>query len=104
MFEYLEDIVEVPLDLKIEPKHKTPESGKLFSIDNDSPLLCQEKADTIHRIVAWLLFVSKRAWSDIQVAVAFLCTRVKNQTEEDYKKKCQSIIYVEATIHMILIL
>lgn len=46
MFNYLEDIiVEAPLDLKVEPKHKTTASKKLFSIDSNSPLLCKEKAD-----------------------------------------------------------
>ena len=87
MFDYLEDIiVEAPLDLKVGPKHKTLASGKLFQIDETSPLLSTEKGKLFHQLVARLLFASKRARPDIQVAVAFLCTRVKNPTEEDYKK------------------
>ena len=87
MFNYLEDIiVEAPLDLKVGPKHKTPASGKLFHVDETSPLLNTEKAELFHQLVAHLLFASKRVRPDIQVAVAFLCMRVKNPTEEDYKK------------------
>ena len=105
MFDYLEDIiVEAPLDLKVGPKHKTPASGKLFHVDKTSPLLNTEKAELFHRLVARLLFASKRARPDIQVAVAFLCTRVKNPTEEDYKKLGRLIRYVGETIHVPLIL
>ena len=79
-------MVKAPLDLKIGPKHATPTSGKLFTVADNSPLLCRKKADIFYQIVARLLFVSKRAQPDIQVAVAFFCTRVKSPTEEDYKK------------------
>ena len=86
MFDYLEDIiVEVPLDLKMGPKHKTPASGNLFHIDNTSPLLSMEKAELFHWLVARLLFASKRVRPDIQVVVAFLYTRVKSPTLEYYK-------------------
>ena len=105
MFNYLEDIiVEAPLDLKMGPKHKTPASGKLFHIDNTSPLPSTEKVELFHWLVARLLFALKRARPDIQVAVAFLCTRVKSPTEEDYKKLGRLIRYVGETIHVPLIL
>ena len=104
MFDYLEDIVvEAPLDLKMGPKHKTLVSGKLFTVDKNSSLLCKEKAELIHRLVARLLFASKQAWPDMQVTVAFLCTRVKNPREEDYKKLGWLIRYVGETIHVPLI-
>ena len=62
MFDYLEDIiVEAPVDLKDGPRHKTPESKKLFNFDKDSPMLCQVRADLFHQLLAWLLFASKRA-------------------------------------------
>ena len=42
MFDYLEDIVvEAPLDLKMGPQYKTPASGKLLTVNKDSPLLCK---------------------------------------------------------------
>ena len=105
MFEYLEDIVvEAPLDLKNRPKHKTPASRKLSSVNNYSPLICQEKVDMFHTKVMRLLFTSKRTQPDIQVAVAFLCTRVKNPNDEDYEKLDQLIRYVRETIYVPLIL
>ena len=54
--------------------------------------------------MARLLFSSKLARPDIQVAVVFLCTRVNNPTEEDYKKLGQLVRYVGETIHLHLIL
>ena len=54
--------------------------------------------------MARLLFVSKKARPDTQVAIAFLCTRVKNPTEEDYKKLGRLIRYIGETIHIHLIL
>ena len=105
MLNYLEDIVvEAPLDLKTGPKHKTPASRKLFTVNKDSPLLCKKKSELFHWLVAMLLFASKRAYHDIQLAVSFLCTRVKNPTEEDYKKLGWLIRYVGKTIHIPLIL
>ena len=105
MFNYLEDIVvEAPLDLKMGPRHKTPANRKLFTVDKDSPLLCKEKAELFHGLVARLFFASKQVRLDTQVAVAFLCTRVKNPTEEDYKKLGWLIRYVGETIHVPLIL
>ena len=58
---------------------KMPASSTLFEVDDTdtSPKLKKEtKADMFHHIVAELLFVSKRARIDIQLAVAFLCTRI----------------------------
>ena len=51
-----------------------------------------------------LLFASKLAQPDIQVAVEFICTRVKKPTEEDYRKLGQLIRYIGVTIHVPLIL
>lgn len=62
MLDYLEDIiVEAPLDLKTRPEDKTPVSEKLFSANENSPLLCKEKAELFHWLVARLLFASKQA-------------------------------------------
>ena len=39
----------------------------------------------------------------MQVCNAFLCTRVKSPTEEDYKKLGCVITYLKNTIHLLLI-
>ncbi len=62
----------------------TPASDKLFEADKDSEKLPKEEANYYHRIVARLLFASKRVRPDILTAVSYLCTRVKLPTRSDY--------------------
>ena len=81
-----------------------PADGKLFSVDPQSPKLDTMDAYYFHRTTAWLLFACKQARPDIQVAVAFLCTRVKAPTEEDYKKLTWVIRYLRNTIHLPLLI
>jgi len=45
-----------------------------------------------------------RARPDIQLAVAFLCTRVQNPYTDDYKKLAKVMKYLELTIGLPLIL
>ena len=91
--------------LELKPdKCVYPCNGNLFKVKEDSPLLEAKRADLFHRLVARLLFASKRARPDIQVTVAFLCTRVKAPTEEDYQKLGRLIGYVKETIDLPLIL
>jgi hypothetical protein len=49
----------------------TPAKRDLFEIDENSPALTTEKRETFHRVVAKLLYVSKRGRLDIQLATAF---------------------------------
>jgi len=64
-----------------------PNSAKkdLFTVDNGSEQLDGQQDDIFHSIVAKLLYVSKRARTDAQLAIAFLCTRVSCSTEQDWK-------------------
>ena len=45
------------------------------------------QADThiSHHFVAQLIYISKRARPDIQIAVSFLCTRVRGPATDEYK-------------------
>ena len=77
MFDYLEDVIfEAADDLKNNHSYY-PGNNQLFKVDHDSPRLSQNEADIFNCHVARLLFASQKARSDIQVCVAFLCTRVK---------------------------
>ena len=60
----------------------TPAKSSLSEV-NDSMELNEECRDMFHHIVEKLLYVSKRARVDIDLAVSFLCTRVSKSTEED---------------------
>ena len=77
MFDYLEDvIVEASQDLK-NSRSYYPRNDFLMKVDEDSIRLPTKDADLFHRHVARLFFTSKRARPDIQVCVAYLCTRMK---------------------------
>ena len=81
----------------------TPAVKDLFTVNVTQQKLNMRTSDLFHRIVAMFLYVSKRARPDIQVAVAFLCKRVKCPNTGDWKKLGRLVRYVRATIHLPLI-
>ena len=60
--------------------------------------MTQEGAERFHRVVAKLLYVSKRGRPDIQLAIAFLCTRVSCSTEQDQRKLKRLLQFLNGTI------
>ena len=94
MFDYLRDvIIEANEDLKNSHVYY-PGNDQLFKVNNNSPSLPLKDIELFHHHVARLLFTSKRARLDIQVCVAFLCTRVKSPIEQNYKKFGRVISYL----------
>ena len=76
MVEYVESILdEAPPEMTGEAV--TPAGKHLFEINSKPTPLEGEMAELFHSITAKLLFLAKRGRPDIQVAVAFLTTRVK---------------------------
>ena len=73
---------------------KTAAIANLFKICDNSPLLDDQKRELFHSIVAKLLFICKRGRPDIQTVIAFLCTRVKCATIDDYLKLTRCIQYL----------
>ena len=93
MFDHLEDvIIEADKDLNNRQLYY-PGNYSHMKVDYNSPSLPTKDAKLIHRYAARLLFASKRARLDIQVCIAFLCTRVKAPKEQDYKKLGKVIRY-----------
>jgi hypothetical protein len=83
----------------------TPASDNLFDVDDESPPLNEKESDFFHHSTARLLFATKRARPDLQVVVAYLCTRVKSPNQSDYRKLTRVIIrYLRLTISIPLIL
>lgn len=82
----------------------TPTAENLFIVVETLETLTTDKADHFHRIVARLLFASKIEKPDLQLAVEYLCTRVKCPNEEDYDKLRRVIKYIRRTIHSPLLL
>ena len=72
----------------------TPASSYLFNTDPGCKKLCKEQEQLFHHLVAKLLYLSKRTRQDIQTAVAFLCTRVREPDTDDYKKLTKVMQYI----------
>ena len=72
----------------ITGKAATPAMDYLFNVqdDKEARLLDKEQAVAFHHMVAQVLFMSTRAWRDIQTAVAFLTTRMKAPDEDAWGK------------------
>ena len=84
MKEYLKEaIVDSGMDAsKVAP---TPAKKDLFTVDDGSEQHDKRQGEIFRSIVAKLLYVAKRARTDAQLAIAFLCTRVSCSTEQDWK-------------------
>ena len=69
----------------------TPAANHLFNVNPDCNKLGEEQVSQFHHLTAKLLYLSKCARPDMQTAVSFLTTRVREPDEDDYKKLGQCI-------------
>ena len=90
-------IADVINDTHTVKTKRTPSTAELFTVDENSTPLRGGQEKEFHSMVARLLFASKRARIDIQCVVAFLCTRVKAPTEEDWHKLDHLLQYLNGT-------
>ena len=103
MEEYIRNMLaELPEDM--EGLATMPAAEHLFQINDTRTHLTDEDAMFFHHNVAKLLFLCKRARPDLQMAVAFLSTRVKNLDHDDYKKLAWAMKYLWKTITLPLTL
>ena len=63
----------------------TPAAEHLFDVRDNATKLTDDIRQIFHTITARSLFMGKRAQPDIQPAVAFLCTWVKEPDDDDWK-------------------
>lgn len=82
----------------------TPAADHLFKVREDVMKLNEEQADAFHHTVYQLLFAASRARRDIQTAVSFLTTRVKDPDEDDWGKLKRILKYLNGTRNMKLTL
>jgi hypothetical protein len=80
----------------------SPAAGHLFNIVEGIEPLDQDQSEFFHTTVAKLLFLCKRGRPDIQTAIAFLCTRVREPTMHDYNKLSRVIKYLRSTNTLVL--
>jgi hypothetical protein len=79
----------------------TPATSYLFKI-REVDKIDEKKAENFHSVVASLLFISRRCRLDIQIAVAFLCTRVSEPDLDDWNKLRRVLQYLRGTIDITL--
>jgi hypothetical protein len=103
MSRYIEEAL-TQFPVAITKPSLTPANRHLFMVDPDSAPLSENKLETFHSIVAKLLYVTKRGRPDIQLAVAYLCTRVSCATLQDWDKLHRLLKYLYGTKEESLIL
>lgn len=82
----------------------TPAANHLFETNPEQVKLSERDAGIFHHLVAKMLYLSKRARPDIQLAVAFLCTRVSAPDVDDWKKLARTIAYLRGSAELPLTL
>ena len=76
----------------------------LFKVDQDAMKLGLVEAKYFHRIVAMMLYVTKRARPDTALAIAYLTTRVREPDVDDWRKLGHFIAYLKSTRELPLVL
>ena len=85
MKEYIEEAIDLFRE-KLDRIVATPATSSLFILDPNAKALSVERKERIHSIVSKLMWVFKRGRPDVDVTVAYLCTRVSVATTDDWKK------------------
>ena len=93
---YIADLLRV---CGVQGRASSPAGEDLFDI-GDSPLLCSDKRERFHSMVAKLLYLAKRVRPDLLVSVSFLATRVLHATERDELKLTRTLKYLQATAQL----
>jgi hypothetical protein len=94
---YVTDMLE---EYEVEGCAVTAATEKLFEVAVDSKVLPRERAEQYHSRVAKLLYLAKRVRPDTLKAVAFLSTRVRAPTEQDWGKLDRVLRYINCTQDM----
>jgi hypothetical protein len=104
MKDHIEEMLaETPDDMDGEAG--TPASLHLSPArDEPGGPLDEDDSELFHHHTAKLLFLSGRAWSDIQTAVSFLTKRVKAPDQDDCKKLRQTMQHLRGSIDPVLTL
>ena len=77
MIDYIQTMMYKQPDKMEVGEAMTVAAEHLFTVDENGTSLSTEGATICHHMTAKQLFLSKRARPDLQLGVAFLCTRVK---------------------------
>jgi hypothetical protein len=83
---------------------KTPATAELFQDGDAVRIEDMKQKEMFHSVVAKLLYIAKRARPDILLCVNFLATRVKEPTNQDWKKLDRVIKYLRGSKQLCLTL
>jgi hypothetical protein len=97
MYDYVHKLINrLPKDMLGERATAAPEY--LFKTSGTlAKKLSPEQSDEFHNLTATVLYLSIRTRADLQLAVGFLCTRVKSPDEHDRKKLTHLMKYLQRT-------
>jgi hypothetical protein len=88
----------------IEKSVTSPATRDLFQVDESSEALNDARRETFHSVTAQLLYTAMRARPDVELSIAFLCTRVTKSTEQDWGKLKRALGFLKGTIKDLRIL
>ena len=102
MKDFIQGVLDECLGELMKGVSATPATNHLFNVNPDCRKLGEEKASQFHHLTAKLLYLSKHAQPDLQTAVSFLTTQVREPDEDDYKKLGQRIQYLCDNVDILL--
>ena len=82
----------------------TPSANHLFQVDENSNKLTELEALLYHHNTAKLIFLSKQVRPDVQIDVAFMCTRITHPDVDATKKLKRVIRHLQLTKYLPLTL
>lgn len=83
----------------------SPAGDHLFKVNNKTPVLLDKATKYLfHHYTAQLLFLCKQARPDLQTVISFLCRRVHEPDEDDYRKLARAMKHRQQYPHLTLIL
>ena len=98
MKDQINEAIEMFMD-DVNQTVSTPAAPNLFQTRSEtSSLLDNKRKENFHSVTMKIMYIMKRARPDVEVAIAFLCTRVTKPNEHDWKKLKRVLCWLKQTI------
>ena len=97
MKEYILEAIEA-FNQPLTRSAATPAMKGLFTVDDQSKTLSEDKKERFVSVVMKLLCVAKRRQPGTELTAAFLCTRLSKCTEQDWTKLRRLLHFLQSTI------
>ena len=83
--------------MQVGTKPATPATKELYNDMEDRTLLDEDQSDNYDSVVQELMYLCKRARSDIKSALSYLCTKVSKPNQGDSAKLDRVLDFLKAT-------